>query len=118
MDANSNSNSPTYRYWNWLIAPALAAIYPVIYTFASSIPDVNLRDALVCGAVIVLASFALTASLCFAFAGAKRAGLAAVLVIVWCFTYSGYMRIGRMAIDSVSSSPLKDYVLMCLWVAV
>jgi hypothetical protein len=118
MEAQAASTRLHYSRWSWLLAPAFAAIYPVLYMYAASIPEANPTDAAICGAVVVIAAIALAYVLRLAYPGAKRASFAAVVILAWCFSYSGYMRIGRIAIETVSKSPLNDYVLMSVWVAV
>src|SRR2546426_10355338 len=115
MNENSELKPPLFRRWSWLYAPALAAIYPVLYVYAASMPEADLSDAAICGFVVLFAAIVLTYLLRLVFSGAKRASFAAVVIVVWCFTFGGYLRIGRVAIEAMSSSPLNDYVLMLLW---
>ena len=115
MTEHSETAQPLFFRWNWLYAPALAAIYPVLYTYADSVPDANPRDATICGVVIVLAATALTCLLRLVYSSAKRASFAAVIIIVWCFTFVGYLRVGRMAIEKLSKSSFNDYVLIIVW---
>src|SRR5262245_56369295 len=118
MDAITNANPWHYSRWSWLLAPALAAIYPVLYMYAASIPEANPADAAICGVVVVLAAIALAFMLRLVYPGAKLASCAAVVILIWCFAFSGYMRIGRMTIETVTKSAINDYVLMSVWVAV
>src|SRR5947209_7096026 len=99
MVENSELKPPLFHRWSWLYAPALAAIYPVLYMYAASMREVEPSDAAICGLVVLFAAIALASLLRFVFSSAKRASFAAVVIVVWCFTFAGYLRIGRMAIE-------------------
>ena len=109
------TNSTLYARWSWLLAPLLAAIYPVLYTYANSVEEARLADAAICATISLLSALALAFLLRLIYPNAKVAGLAAVVIVAWFFTYSGYMRLGRRVVEAVSSSPLKDYLLLGLW---
>jgi hypothetical protein len=49
------------------------------------------------------------------FSSAPRASLAAVVFVVWCFSFSGYVRVGRVIIESASATPYRDYFLYTFW---
>jgi hypothetical protein len=115
MTENSETIPPIYLRWSWLYAPALAAIYPVLSTYAESMPEANSSVAVTCGIVILVAAIGLTCLLRLVFSSAKRASFVAVVIIAWCFTFAGYMRIGRMAIEPLSKSSLNEYALMLIW---
>ena len=113
-----SESKPPLRF-SWLYAPVLAAIYPVLRLYADSVREANPGDAAICGVVAVVAAITLAYLLRLVYSDAKRAGLAAVVIIVWCFTFSGYVRFGRMgtemASSSSSSSPLNDLFLILVW---
>ena len=109
------TNSTLYSRWSWLFAPLLVAVYPVLYTYANSIEEARFGDAAACGAVSLVSALALTFLLRLFYSSAKLAGLAATVIMVWMFTYSGYMRLGRRVVEAFSSSPLKDYLIFGLW---
>jgi hypothetical protein len=121
MAAHSESKQPLFFRFSWLYAPVLAAIFPVLQLYANSVREADPADAAICGVIVVGAAVTLAYLLRFVYSDAKRAGFAAVVVIVWCFTFSGYVRLGRMATEaassssSSSSSPLIDLVLMLFW---
>jgi hypothetical protein len=111
---------PIFLRFSWLYAPVLAAIYPVLHTYAGSVREADPSDVFICGTVAVVAAIALTYLLRFLSSETKRAGFAAVVIIVWSFTFSGYVRLGRMATEmaltsSATPSALHDYVLLFFW---
>ena len=53
----SKSPSPILSQ-RWLVAPLLAAIYPVLSLYTQTLRDANVRDAVVCGIFIVLPALA------------------------------------------------------------
>jgi hypothetical protein len=115
MTEHSETAPPLFLRWSWLYAPALAAIYPVLHTYADSMPESDPRDAVICGVVLLIAAITLACLLQLVFSGAKRASFAAVVIIGWCFTFVGYLRVGRIAIETLSKSALNDYLLMLFW---
>jgi hypothetical protein len=120
MVKHSEPKPPLYLRFSWLYAPVLAVIYPVLHMYAASVREADPRDAAVCGIVAVVAAIALAYLLRLFYPDPKRAGFAAVVIIVWCFTFSTYLRLGRMATEVTSSSsssttPLKDFILLLLW---
>jgi hypothetical protein len=121
MVEHSESKPPLSDRFSWLYAPALAAIYPVLQLYASSVREADPGDAAICGVVAVIAAITLAYLLRFVCPDAKRAGFATVVIIVWCFTFNGFVRLGRMATEvassSSSSSPsrLIDLVLTLFW---
>jgi hypothetical protein len=123
MTENTEPKPPIYLRWSWLYAPALAAIYPVLHTYSDSVHEVDPSDAAICGAITVVAAMALCYLLRLVFTDAKRAGFAAVVIIAWCFSFSGYLRLGRMTTEvttssSSSSSTFNDLILTLVWLLV
>ena len=106
------------RRSEWLLAPVLAAIHPVLSLYAESIAEANVRDVIICAAVVIIASVALAYALRVAFGSAIRASLAAVVVVAWTFMFGGYLRVGRIVVQSISSSPALEYALPVIWLAV
>src|SRR5215212_652610 len=121
MLENSESRPSLYLKFSWLFAPVLAAIYPVLRTYADSVREASPGDAAICGVIAALAAITLAYLLRLIYSDAKRAGFAAVVLIVWCFTFSGYLRFGRMATEVTSSSssatnsPVVDLILTLVW---
>jgi hypothetical protein len=120
--ANSKSESGLFFRFSWLYAPILAAMYPVLHVYAVSVREAEAGDAAVCGVVTVVAAIVLVCLLRLLCSEKKRAGFVAVVIIAWCFTYSGYTWLGRMATEAASSSsspttftPLNDLILMLFW---
>jgi hypothetical protein len=115
MTEDSKLQPSKDRPWRWLMAPALAATYPVLSLYADAVSEANVRDVLISGIVIVAAAIVVALLFRFIFSGAPRASLAAVLFVIWCFAFSGYIRIGRYAIESVSATTYRDYFLYVFW---
>src|SRR5262249_49589905 len=104
MDKTSESRPSLFFRFSWLYAPTLAAIYPVLRLYAGSVPEAGAGDAAICGVITIIAAISLAYLLRLVYPSAKRAGFAAVVIVVWCFTFSGYVRLGRMTIETVLSS--------------
>lgn len=121
MAKHSESKPPLALPFSWLYAPVLAAVYPILQLYTHSDREADPGDAVICGAVAVIAAITLAYLLRLVYSSPKRAGFAAVVLIVWCFTYSSYLRIGRMATEVTSSSssatnsPVIDLVLTLIW---
>src|SRR5262245_30825622 len=120
MDKNSESKPALFWRYSWLYAPVLAAIYPVLQLYANSAPEADPGDAAICGVVAVAAAITLTYLIRLVCSNDKRAGFAAVVIIVWSFAFSSYVRLGRMATEmalSKTSTPsmLNDLVLILFW---
>jgi hypothetical protein len=116
MVDNSAPNTPIGYRTRWWLAPALAGIYPVISLYFESLDEAKLIHAIICGAVVSSTAVALAYLFRFIFSDTVRASLAAVAFLAWSFTFSGYMRAGRFTL--VTLSPLRDYLLMALWLVV
>jgi hypothetical protein len=101
----------------WLLAPFLVAVYPVLFLYARSVEEANLSDVLICGAVVGLVSTGLAYLLGFMFTNRLRASLAAAAILAWSFLFSGYLRVGRLFVQPFSSSPLLDYLFLAIWLA-
>jgi hypothetical protein len=123
MEKYSELKPSVFRRFSWLYAPVLAAIFPVLQMYANSVQEADPGDVAICGAVAAVAAITLTYLLRLVCPEAKRAGFAAVVIIVWCFTFSSYVRLGRMAAELVSSSAsspsgLNDLILVLIWLMV
>src|SRR6478672_5856312 len=116
MTEDSKPRPPKDRPWRWLMAPALAAIYPVLSLYSDAVREANEADVVICGIVIVAAAILVALLFRFVFSGAPRASLAAVVFVIWCFAFSGYVRVGRVIIESVSATPYRDYFLYTFWI--
>src|SRR5690242_7397251 len=116
MNEASNSTPTKDRPWRWLIAPALAALYPVVSLYADAVSEANVHDVLLSGAVLVAAAIIVALLFRLVFTGTPRASLAAVVFVIWCFAFSGYVRIGRYVIESIGSTPYRDYYLYGFWI--
>ena len=116
MTTDSESQPPKDRPWRWLMAPALAAIYPAVSLYAVDVREANVHDAAICGIVIAAAAIVIAYLLRFVFSSAPRASLAAVLLVVWTFAFSGYVRVGRYIIESICVTPNRDYYLYAFWI--
>ena len=99
------------RSWGWLTAPVLASIFPVLVLYFQSIEETNLSDALIAGIILMAVAIAVAYLFRLIFSGAPRASLAAVVFVVWAFSYSGYMRAGRLILEAMTVSPLKRLFL-------
>ena len=121
MNKHSESKPPLALGFSWLYAPVLAAIYPVLQLYAVSAREVDPSDAAICGLIAAVAAISLAYLLRLVYSDAKRAGCAAVVLVVWCFTFSGYLQLGRIAaeaalsISSSMSSPIIDLILTLIW---
>lgn len=104
------------RRWTWLLAPVLVAICPVLSLYVENIHEVYAGDAALCGGVVIGAGIAIAYLFRYGLSCAIRASLATVVLLVWCFTYSAYMRTCGSAIATVWPSPLRNYVLILLWI--
>jgi hypothetical protein len=104
------------RLWRWLMAPALAAIYPVVSLYSDAVREANEPDVVICGIVIVVAAILVALLFRFVFSGAPRASLAAIVFVIWCFAFSSYVRAGRVVIESVSATEYRDYFLYTVWI--
>lgn len=116
MTEDSKPEQSKDRPWRWLMAPALAAAYPLLSLYSDYVLEANEPDVVVCGIVVVAAAILVALLFRFVFSGAPRASLAAVVFVVWCFAFSGYMRVGRCVIESVCATPYQDYCLYAFWV--
>jgi hypothetical protein len=116
MTDDSKPQPTKDRPWRWLMAPALAALYPVLSLYSDSVRDANMPDVVICGIVIAAVAILVALLFRFVFAGAPRASLAAVVFVIWCFGFSGYVRLGRVMIESVSATPYRDYFLYAFWI--
>jgi hypothetical protein len=115
MIPDTTSKRPIERPWRWLMAPALAAAYPVLFLYAEFARETNELDALICLIVVVAAAIGATLLLRIASAGPPRASLAVVVFVVWSFAFSSYMRMGRYLLEIRRLSPWNDFVLYLLW---
>src|SRR5215211_5116958 len=121
MIKHSESKPPLALPFAWLYAPVLAAVYPILQLYAHSEREADPADAAICGFVAVIAAITLAYLLRLVYSNPKRAGFAAVVLIAWCFTFSGYLRFGRMATEVTSSSssatnsPVIDLILTLVW---
>src|SRR5215212_4649923 len=121
MTKDSESKPPFTLPFAWLYAPVLAAVYPILQLYAHSEREADPGDAAICGVVAVIAAITLSYLLRLVYSNPKRAGFAAVVLIVWCFTFSSYLRVGRMATEvsssssSATNSPVIDLVLTLVW---
>ncbi len=98
------------------MAPVLAALYPVLFQFTESVADANVRDVLISGCVVVAAAVLLALLFRLVFSGAPRAGIAAFVFVVWCFAFSSYVRVGRFVIESIITTPYRDYYIYIFWI--
>jgi hypothetical protein len=116
-DVNELDDTKRLRFqrWEWLLAPLLVAIYPVLFLYAKSVEEASPSDVLICGAVTVLISVGLAYLFGCIFASRLRGSLAAAAVIAWSFLFSGYLRVGRLIAQMISSSHLFDYLLLGIW---
>ena len=115
MVAVPNPQPQLDRHWGWLIAPALAAIYPTLALFAGSVREATWPDVVICGVVIVAATIAVAYLLRIVYSGIMCASVAAVVLVVWCFAFSSYMRVGRFIIEPIGVSKYNDYILYGFW---
>jgi hypothetical protein len=116
ITAVANPQLPTARPWRWLMAPALAALYPVLSVYADYVREANERDVVICGIVVVAAAILVGYLFRFVYPSAPRASLAAVVFVIWSFAFSGYIRIGRRATEPVCSTAYCDYILYVVWI--
>jgi hypothetical protein len=116
MLEDSQKVSTKARRTRWWLAPALVGTYPVLSLYFQSIDEASFAQALVCGLIVVAASVSLAFLFRLIFPDVVRASLAAVSFLTWSFTFSSYMRMGRLTLGQVWVSPLRDYFLLAIWV--
>jgi hypothetical protein len=116
MLEDSKNISTMARRTRWWLAPALVGIYPVLSLYFQYIDEASFAQALVCGLIVVAASVLLAFLLRLIFPDVVRASLAAVSFLTWSFTFSSYMRMGRLTLGQVWLSPVRDYFLIAVWV--
>ena len=80
---------------SWLLAPLLAACYPVLSLFVENIDEALWGDVVVC----LIAVMVLAALLAFAFrvffSCKHRASIASALFVFWFFAYSAFLYVGN-----------------------
>jgi hypothetical protein len=116
VTADFKPQSSKDRPWRWLMAPALAALYPVLFQYADSVSDANVRDMVTSGFVVVAAAILVALLFRFVFDGAPRAGIAAFVFVVWCFAFSSFVRVGRYIVESICVTPYRDYYIYTFWI--
>ena len=116
MTADLKPQSSKESPWRWLMAPALAALYPVLFQFTDSVADANVRDVAMSAIVVVAAAIVAALLFRFVFSGAPRAGIAAFVFVVWCFAFSSFVRVGRYIIESICITPYRDYFIYTFWI--
>src|SRR5689334_13286457 len=106
---NSPEPKPLAKDGFWWLAPALAGVYSPLAVFTKSTGDANLFHFAGCSIAVVVIAIVLAHLLRAVFADATRASLAAVVLLVWVFSYASYVRLGKLFLDRITLSPLRDY---------
>lgn len=115
MAEPTTQNVGAIRRWGWLVAPVLAAIFPVLSLYAEAADEANPSDLVISGLVVALGAVAAATLFRWWFQNSSRASLATITFVVWFFSYAAYMRFGRYVMETIAVSHLTDYFLLAVY---
>jgi len=115
MNDPCESGQTPRHHWTWLLAPALAGVYPVLSLYVQNLQEATLGEAISCGVVMVVIAIGLALGLKCFLPTVKRASVAAVWILAWSFLFVEYLDVAQKLMGKPFGNGTNDILLGAAW---
>jgi len=115
MNESRDSVSPQRHGWTWLLAPALAGLYPALSLYVQNLQEVTPSEAISCGVFLVLVAVGVALGLKYFLPTVERASIATVWIFASSFLFSEYLDVARPLAAKWFSLGSSGSLLAVIW---